>query len=171
MADDRLDVVQTSVDDSSYRPYVPVRQRREKALERLSAKRRQPTIEERVKAEGEEERKQKRGPKGPHANETLLQTHGRLVRSNALPEEDEITRQLRQEAEIMRSIRNTKKLMSVEELAKVRPRTRSVSVCVCLSVCYAVCLSVLSISLCACVCVCVRACVCALFTVSACLCA
>lgn len=98
-----------------YEPYVPVRQRRQEQLARVSAKRRQPTAAELQQQEAakQERKKEKRG-----GGETLLQTHGRLVRNHELLEEDEVDRQLRLEAEILRSIRNTKKLMSVEELAK-----------------------------------------------------
>lgn len=123
-------------DDDNYEPYIPVRARRKELLQRrlgdvLSSERRsgsrslsrsrspspeppQPPAAKQAKFAAEEASAPAR------SREALIQTHGRLVRRQELAgeEEDEVERQLREEAEILRAIRNARALKSAAELAK-----------------------------------------------------
>ena len=103
-------------EDQDYVPYVPVKQRRQQQIERRMAKRRHQQAQEDEKRRKEE--KKEEPIVGPYAKQSLVAVHGKSMQEGRIVEQSDFEKQLAQEDEIMRSIRNAKELKSVEELAK-----------------------------------------------------
>lgn len=122
--------------EDDYQPYVPVRLRRKEWIEKKLGLKRQhgggdsshsaspspdiPAVKGAAakRTGGAASTTAAAAGAGLRGKETLLQVRGRLVRNQEISEEDEIERQLRQEAEILRAIRNARALKSAAELAK-----------------------------------------------------
>ncbi|EGD75891.1 DEAD box polypeptide 41 [Salpingoeca rosetta] len=104
-------------EEDDYVPYVPLRQRKKDKEEKRQARRRhqQQMEEERRRRK---EREQAAPQVGPQAKQTLVQFHGKSMQEGRIIEQSDLEKQLTQEQEILRSIRNAKELKSVEELAK-----------------------------------------------------
>jgi len=89
-------------------------------LERHHLRRNEPTLEE-LRAEAEAKKLANKRPEaGPLALRSLLQTHDKLQLERSGQKVDELEKQLKEEEEILESIKNaaSKGLMSAEELAK-----------------------------------------------------
>lgn len=103
-------------EEEDYEPYIPVRVRRQLQAEKRLARRRHLQAQEEERRRKEEE---KLGPSvGPQGKQSLVQSHGKSMQEGRIIERSELEKQLTQEQEILRSIRNAKELKSVEELAK-----------------------------------------------------
>eukprot|EP00039_Didymoeca_costata_P010653 m.144259 g.144259 ORF g.144259 m.144259 type:complete len:618 (-) comp14913_c0_seq2:1197-3050(-) len=104
-----------------HKEYVPLKDRRKQKFEKVSVLRKAPSAVEKQRQEKEEQERRKREAvhkEGPESNKNLLEEHAKLRRQQELNPRNRIEEQLKEEEEIMRSIRAAKALASVEELAK-----------------------------------------------------